>query len=105
MSEDHVLHYLYMQLLGEFVATYILILAGCGSEYVNAVSNITVVGVAIAWGTAATAVVYTFAHISGPHLNPAVTISLAIVDRFPWKQVINKDSIRLQQKEHRECCF
>lgn len=46
------------------------------------------VGVTIAWGIAISIAVYFTASISGAHLNPAVTISLASLGKFPWRNVI-----------------
>ncbi|KAG6509940.1 hypothetical protein ZIOFF_027948 [Zingiber officinale] len=69
----------------EFIGTYILIFIGCGSVFVNlSLSDIGLLGVAFAWGVVVTAVVYTIEHISGAHLNPAVTIATAVVSKLPW---------------------
>jgi len=56
-----------------------LILAGAVNDFV---------GVTIAWGIAITMAVYITAPISGAHLNPAVTIGLASLGKFPWRNVL-----------------
>lgn len=73
------------QAAAEFIGTYILIFIGCGSAFVNlSLSDIGLLGVAFAWGVVITAVIYTFGHISGAHLNPAVTIATAVASNLPW---------------------
>ncbi|KAL3520138.1 hypothetical protein ACH5RR_018287 [Cinchona calisaya] len=77
------------KLVAEITGTYFLIFAGCGSVVVNTARNntITFPGISIVWGLAVMVVVYSVGHISGAHLNPAVTIAFATCKRFPWKQV------------------
>lgn len=80
-----------MQLLAEFLATYFLVFAGCGAIMVNMDKNglIGQPGIAVVWGAAVMVMVYTVGHVSGAHMNPAVTIALASCRRFPWKEVMS----------------
>lgn len=77
------------KLIAEIFGTYFLIFAGCGSVVINTIRGnmITFPGISIVWGLAVMVVVYSTGHISGAHLNPAVTIAFATCRRFPWKQV------------------
>ncbi|XP_074565082.1 aquaporin NIP1-1-like [Curcuma longa] len=76
------------KVLAEIFGTYFLIFAGCASVTVNLSKGmITFPGVCVVWGLAVTVMIYSVGHISGAHLNPAVTIAFASCRRFPWKQV------------------
>ncbi len=80
---------LWRELSAEFAGTMILILFGVG-----VVAQVVAGGlgdhdsIAWAWGLGVTLGVYTAARISGAHINPAVTFSLAIFKGFPWVKVL-----------------
>ncbi|KAF9588862.1 hypothetical protein IFM89_016825 [Coptis chinensis] len=77
------------KLLAELLGTYILVYAGCSAVVTNISKDnvITLPGVAATFGLVVMVMVYTLAHISGAHFNPAVTIAQATCMRFPLKQV------------------
>jgi glycerol uptake facilitator protein len=76
-------------MVGEFVGTFILVFFGCGSvcAAVTTGAQVGVFQVAIIWGLGIATAIYVTAALSGAHLNPAVTISLAAWGGFPRGRV------------------
>ena len=85
------------ELLAELIGTFVLMMFGTG-----VVAMVTLFGsgpagevvkggytnITLAWGLAVTMGIYIAGKISGAHLNPAVTVALAVYRDFPWRKVI-----------------
>jgi glycerol uptake facilitator-like aquaporin len=76
--------------MAELMSTFILVFAGCGAIMVDAARGgvVTHVGISLTFGLVVAAMVYSVGHISGAHMNPAVTIASALTKHFPWSQVL-----------------
>ena len=80
--------YLPRRVGAELLGTYALVTTGCGAIVVNSQTGaLSHVGVALTFGLVITVMIVATGHLSGAHFNPAVTLALASIRRFPWREV------------------
>ncbi|KAJ8459947.1 hypothetical protein OPV22_032873 [Ensete ventricosum] len=77
------------KVVSEMISTFLLVFVTCGAGALNK-NNPAVVsqlGQSVAGGLIVTVMIYAVGHISGAHMNPAVTLAFAVARHFPWIQV------------------
>ena len=80
---------MYKKLTAELLGTFILVFAGTGAIMINDIAQaIGHVGIAVTFGFVIVALIYSFAHVSGAHFNPAVTLAFWSMGEFNRRNVI-----------------
>src|SRR5262245_25917506 len=79
------------EVMAEFLGTFVLIVFGVGVVAQVVLSRQTAgtyLSINLAWGLAVMMGCYVSAGVTGAHLNPAVTLALAVHRKFPWSKVL-----------------
>jgi len=78
-----------VQVVSEVVSTFLLVFVTCGASAISGsdLHRISQLGQSVAGGLIVTVMIYAVGHISGAHMNPAVTLAFAVFRHFPWIQV------------------
>jgi aquaporin NIP len=76
--------------LAEALATFALVFAGCGAIVVDSErgGSLGAIGIAAAFGLAIMAMIYATGHLSGAHINPAVTLAFSALRHFPGREAL-----------------
>jgi glycerol uptake facilitator protein len=84
-------------LVGEFFGTFLLVFFGCGSVCAAVLTGAQtgIFQVAIVWGLGITTAIYLTGSLSGAHLNPSVTLAMAVWGEFPARRVVPYIAVQL----------
>ncbi|KDP27150.1 hypothetical protein JCGZ_19849 [Jatropha curcas] len=79
----------FRKVVAEMIATFLLVFVTCGTAAISRSDEkrVSELGASVAGGLIVTVMIYAVGHVSGAHMNPAVTTAFAAVREFPWKQV------------------
>lgn len=83
--------------IAEFIGTFALVFAGPGAAAVNAASDgqVSGVGVGMSFGLIVMAMIYAIGHISGCHINPAITVAMAAARRISLRRAAGYIAVQL----------
>ncbi|WOK94252.1 hypothetical protein Cni_G02954 [Canna indica] len=81
--------FLARKVVSEMISTFLLVFVTCGAAALSKSNTglVSQLGASVAGGLIVTVMIYAVGHISGAHMNPAVTLAFAVSRHFPWIQV------------------
>ena len=91
----------------EMFGTFAMVLVGTGSAIVNECTNgsVTQAGIAAAFGLIVFLMIILYGPVSGAHINPAVTLTLAFFRHFKWRMVLPYIVSQIAIERVLELCF